>query len=89
LILVQRQKQLFAQRKVQAIEGTINTVMSILMMIISIRYNTTINIMGKIKMMTLTESKLLRQTNEERKALKRSRGPNRKSSRSIVSAHKI
>ena len=33
------------------------------------------------------ESKVLRQTNEEKKALKRTRGPYRKSSRSIVTAH--
>jgi hypothetical protein len=33
------------------------------------------------------ESKLLRQTNEEEKARKRTRGPYRKSSRSIVTAH--
>ena len=33
------------------------------------------------------ESKLLRQTNEEEKARKRTRGPYRKSSRSIVSAY--
>jgi hypothetical protein len=34
-----------------------------------------------------TESKLLRQTNEEEKARKRTRGPYRKSSRSIVNTH--
>jgi hypothetical protein len=33
------------------------------------------------------ESKLLRQTNEEEKARKRTRGPYRKSSRSLVTAH--
>jgi hypothetical protein len=33
------------------------------------------------------EYKLLRQTNEEEKARKRTRGPYRKSSRSIVNAH--
>ncbi|MFL6347574.1 MAG: hypothetical protein ACJ72X_04695 [Nitrososphaeraceae archaeon] len=33
------------------------------------------------------ESKLLKQTNEEEKARRRTRGPYRKSSRSIVSAH--
>jgi hypothetical protein len=34
-----------------------------------------------------TESKLLRQTNDDEKARKRTRGPYRKSSRSIVTVH--
>jgi hypothetical protein len=33
------------------------------------------------------ESKLLRQTNEDEKARRRTRGPYRKSSRSIITAH--
>jgi hypothetical protein len=33
------------------------------------------------------ESKLLKQTNEEEKARRRTRGPYRKSSRSIITAH--
>jgi hypothetical protein len=33
------------------------------------------------------ESKLIRQTNEEEKSRKRTRGPYRKSSRSIIRAH--
>jgi hypothetical protein len=35
------------------------------------------------------ESKLIRQTNEEEKSRKRTRGPYRKSSRSIIRAHMI
>jgi hypothetical protein len=81
-----------SNRKFKAIENAINTVMSNSDddNIDKIQYNNNHN-REKIKVSGKdddnTESKLLRQTNEQEKARKRTHGLYRKSSRSFVTAH--